>query len=58
MSLKFVSASKDEIREMADEFMLPCQRVHATTVAVYMATGIQTTVADSQANRLDHYLTL
>ena len=32
LSLTSVSASEDDIGYVADEFMLPCQRVHAMTV--------------------------
>ena len=59
-SLTSVSASEVVIGDVADEFMPPCQRVHATTVTVYMAAGIWTGVASdtgSQANRLDHSAT-
>ena len=35
LSLTSVSASKDDIGDVADKFMLPCQRVHAMTVTVY-----------------------
>ena len=56
LSLTSVSASEDDIGDMADEFMLPCQRVHAMTVTVYMA-GIRTEVAGLQASRLDHSAT-
>ena len=52
-----VSASEDDIGDVADEFMPPCQRVHATAVTVYMAAGDRTWVAGSQANRLDHSAT-
>jgi len=54
LSLTSVSASKDDIGDVADEFMPPCQRVHAITVTVYMVAGIRTGVACSQASRLDH----
>ena len=47
LSLTSVSASEDNIGDVADEFMLPCQRVHAMTVTVYMAAGIRTGVAGS-----------
>ena len=47
LSITPVSASKDDIGDMAKEFMLPCQRVHAMTVAVYMRDGIRTGVAGS-----------
>ena len=47
LSLTSVSASEDDIGDVADEFMLPCQRVHAMTVTVYVAAGIQTGVAGS-----------
>ena len=57
LSLTSVSASKDDIGDVADEFMPPCQRVHAITVTVYMAAGDRTWVAGSQANRLDHSAT-
>ena len=36
LSLTSVSASEDEIGDVADEFMLPCQRVRAMTVMVYI----------------------
>ena len=39
LSLTSVSASEDDIGDVADEFMLLCQRVHAMTVTVYMATS-------------------
>ena len=52
-----VSASQYDIRDMADEFKLPGQRVHAMTVTVYMAVGIRTGVAGSQASRLDQSAT-
>ena len=57
LSLTSVSASEDDIGDVADEFMLPCQRVQAMTVEVYMAAGIRTGVAGSQASRLDHSAT-
>ena len=57
LSLMSVSASEDDIGDVADEFMLPCQRVHAMTVTVYLAAGIRTGVAGSRANRLDHSAT-
>jgi len=41
LSLTSVSASKDDIGDVADEFMPPCQKVHAITVTVYMAAGIE-----------------
>ena len=34
VSLAFVSASEVVIGDVADKFKLPCQRVHAVTVAV------------------------
>jgi len=57
LSLTSVSASEDVIGDVADEFMLPCQRVHAMTVTVYVAAGIRTGVTGSQASRLDHSAT-
>ncbi len=60
LCLTSVSASEVVIGDVADEFMPPCQRVHAVTVTVYMAVGIRTGVAGdtgSQANRLDHSAT-
>ena len=57
LSLTSVSASEDDIWNVADEFMPSCQRVHAMTVTVYMAAGIRTGVACSQASRLDHSAT-
>ena len=57
LSLTSVSASEDDIGDVADEFMLICQRVHAMTVTVYMATGIRNGVAGSQASRLNHSAT-
>ena len=54
LSLTSVSASKDDIKEVVDEFMLHCKNVHAMSFTVYMAAGIQTGVAGSQVNRLDH----
>src|ERR1700690_3933182 len=56
-TLTSVSASKDDIGDVADKFMPPCQRVHAMTVTVYMSAGDRTWVAGSQANRLDHSAT-
>ena len=44
LSLSSVSASENDIGDVADEFMQPCQRVHAMTVTVYMAAGIRTGV--------------
>ena len=58
LNLMSVSASKDYVEDVADEFMLPCQKVHAMTVTVYMAAGIRTGVAGSQASRLDHSATM
>ena len=57
LSLTSVSASEDDIGDVADEFMLPCQRVHAMTVTVYVAAGIRTEVAGFEASRLDHSAT-
>jgi len=57
LSLTSVSASEDDIWDVADEFMLPCQRVRAMTITVYMAAGVQTGVAGSQATRLEHSVT-
>ena len=57
LSLTSVSASEDDIGDVADEFRPPCQRAHAITVTVYMAAGDRTWVAGSQANRLDHSAT-
>jgi len=37
MSLTFVSASEDDIGDVADEFMPRCQMVHAMNVTVYVA---------------------
>ena len=42
-----VSAFEDDIRDVADKFMQPCQRVHAMTLPVYMPAGIRTGVASS-----------
>jgi len=52
-----VSASEIVIGDMADEFRPPCQRVHAMNVIVYIAAGILTRVACSQANGLDYSAT-
>jgi len=52
-SLTSVTASEVVIGDVADEFMTPCQRVHAMTVMVDMAAGIRTGVVGSQTNRLD-----
>ena len=57
LSLTSVSASEVVIGDVADEFMPPCQRVHALTVTVYTAAGIRTGVAGSQASHLDHSAT-
>jgi hypothetical protein len=54
LRLTSVSASEGDV---ADECMPSCQRVHAMTVTVYMATGYRTWIAGSQANRLDHSAT-
>ena len=55
LSLTPSSASQVVIGDVADEFMPLCQRVHATTVTVYMTAGIWTGVASdtgSQAKAL------
>jgi hypothetical protein len=57
LSLTSVSASEVFIGDVADEFIPPCQRVHAMTVTVYIAAGIRTGVACSQASSLDHSAT-
>jgi len=57
LSLTSVSASEDVTGDVPDEFMPPCQRVHAMTVTVYMAAGIRNGVAYSQASCLDHSAT-
>ena len=57
LSLTSVSASEDDIGDVADEFMLPCQRMHAMPVTVYIAARIPTGVAGSQTNRLEHSAT-
>ena len=45
------------IGDVADEFMLPCQRMHAMTVTVCMAAGFWTALGGSQVNRLDNSAT-
>ena len=57
LSLTSVLASEDDIGDVADEFVLPYLRVHPMTVTVYVAAGIRTGVAGSQASRLDHSAT-
>jgi hypothetical protein len=58
LSLTSASTSEVVIGDVADEFMPPCQRMHALTVAVYMAAEIRTgVVAISKANCLDHSAT-
>jgi hypothetical protein len=57
LSLTSVSASEVVIGDVAEEFMTPCQRVHAMTVTIYMAAGNRTGFACSQASRLDHSAT-
>ena len=51
LSLTSVTASEHDIGDVADEFMLPCQRVHAMTVMVCMAAGFEPVSPVSPAHK-------